>query len=231
MGDPGFIFIFLLLSILSDSDVSISVIEYEATIAYTRFSSLPSVSFDVGQFDLHLAGCYDFTNRMASIREDPGGKFQFGCCAYRLSNGKRTFRLTKLRDRIGRGKLSKVRICIAWAQGGATHQGVGIHRRFGYVLLPSRVRVVWDRHQRASGTSSVPARRGQWAERGNHLAVSRAEMGACRHYWVRFCVGRAESAWGLPTGTYRQVTPDVPGRALRGGTATRVGSTRLFTAA
>src|SRR5215472_1143092 len=36
---------------------------------------------------------------MASIHRDPRGKSPFWYCAYRLPNGKRTFRSTKLSDR------------------------------------------------------------------------------------------------------------------------------------
>src|SRR6476619_740552 len=36
---------------------------------------------------------------MASIHKDPRGKSPFWYCAYRLPNGKRTFRSTKLEDR------------------------------------------------------------------------------------------------------------------------------------
>src|SRR4026207_2492675 len=36
---------------------------------------------------------------MASIHKDPRGKSPFWYCAYRLPNGKRTFRSTKQRDR------------------------------------------------------------------------------------------------------------------------------------
>ena len=36
---------------------------------------------------------------MASIHKDPRGKSPFWYCAYRLPNGKRTFRSTKLTDR------------------------------------------------------------------------------------------------------------------------------------
>src|SRR5215831_14529452 len=36
---------------------------------------------------------------MASLHKDPRGKSPFWYCAYRLPNGKRTFRSTKLSDR------------------------------------------------------------------------------------------------------------------------------------
>jgi integrase len=49
---------------------------------------------------LHVAKRYDYCySIMASIHKDPRGKSPFFYCAYRLPNGKRTFRSTKLTDR------------------------------------------------------------------------------------------------------------------------------------
>ena len=49
---------------------------------------------------LHVARCYDYCYTvMASIHRDPRGKSPFWYCAYRLPNGKRTFRSTKLKER------------------------------------------------------------------------------------------------------------------------------------
>jgi integrase len=49
---------------------------------------------------LHGVGRYDYCYTvMASIHRDPRGKSPFWYCAYRLPNGKRTFRSTKLKDR------------------------------------------------------------------------------------------------------------------------------------
>src|SRR5262245_58978238 len=49
---------------------------------------------------LHVVGCYAYGSTiMASIHRDPRGKSPFWYCAYRLPNGKRTFRSTKLSDR------------------------------------------------------------------------------------------------------------------------------------
>src|SRR5204863_9800941 len=49
---------------------------------------------------LHVCGRYDlFYDYMASIHKDPRGKSPFWYCAYRLPNGKRTFRSTKMTDR------------------------------------------------------------------------------------------------------------------------------------
>jgi integrase len=49
---------------------------------------------------LHGATRYDYCyGIMASIHKDPRGKSPFFYCAYRLPNGKRTFRSTKLSDR------------------------------------------------------------------------------------------------------------------------------------
>ena len=48
---------------------------------------------------LHVVGRYDIGYDMASLHKDPRGKSPFWYCAYRLPNGKRTFRSTKLTDR------------------------------------------------------------------------------------------------------------------------------------
>jgi integrase len=49
---------------------------------------------------LHVATRYDYCySVMASIHKDPRGKSPFFYCAYRLPNGKRTFRSTKRTDR------------------------------------------------------------------------------------------------------------------------------------
>ena len=49
---------------------------------------------------LYVATHYDYCyGNMASIHKDPRGKSPFFYCAYRLPNGKRTFRSTKLKDR------------------------------------------------------------------------------------------------------------------------------------
>ena len=49
---------------------------------------------------LHSAACYDYCyGTMASIHKDPRNKSPFWYCAYRLPNGKRTFRSTKTTDR------------------------------------------------------------------------------------------------------------------------------------
>ena len=48
---------------------------------------------------LHIAGGYENSYDMASLHKDPRGKSPFWYCAYRLPNGKRTFRSTKQTDR------------------------------------------------------------------------------------------------------------------------------------
>jgi hypothetical protein len=47
----------------------------------------------------HFADGYDLVHHsMASIDKNPGAKFPFRYCAYRLPNGKRGFRSTKQTD-------------------------------------------------------------------------------------------------------------------------------------
>jgi integrase len=48
---------------------------------------------------LHIAERYEIGYDMASLHKDPRGKSPFWYCAYRLPNGKRTLRSTKLTDR------------------------------------------------------------------------------------------------------------------------------------
>src|SRR5215468_8655766 len=70
------------------------------------FSSLPSEALvrtnenGCWQKCLNDSGCYESDyDCVASLHKDHGGKSPFWYCAYRLPNGKRTFRSTKLTDR------------------------------------------------------------------------------------------------------------------------------------
>src|SRR5437773_12496101 len=52
------------------------------------------------QKSLSIAGRYESNyDRTASLHKDPRGKSRFWYCVFRLPNGKRTFRSTKLTDR------------------------------------------------------------------------------------------------------------------------------------